>query len=206
MVAAPLSLAFDAQFHQPLCGIDEAGRGPWAGPVVAAALIWPENQPVPAILNDSKKLSARKRETLYAWLCNHARYGIGIASVEEIDGTNILRATHLAMQRAFEALGAPPVPLALIDGNQPPTLPCQTRAVIKGDGCSPSIAGASILAKVTRDRLMSELAVHYPAYGFDRHAGYGTAQHQRALAEHGPCPAHRRSFAPIRALLEARAS
>jgi ribonuclease HII len=191
------SLAFDAHYGANVCGIDEAGRGPWAGPVVAAAVVWPQDAPIPQGLNDSKKLSAKKREALYdAILASGAAWGVGQASVEEIDQLNILRATLLAMQRAFAALPLQP-DCALIDGTHCPALPCSAHAIIKGDAQSVSIAAASIIAKVTRDRLMRQHAATYPAYGFDAHAGYGTKQHQEALAQYGITPLHRRSFAPI---------
>lgn len=189
------------RLHGVVCGIDEAGRGPWAGPVVAAAVIWPQRGDVPCGLNDSKKLSAKKREALYDPIMAQALVGIGTASEQEIDATHILAATHLAMRRACEALPVAPHH-ALVDGNQPPRLACPAHMLVGGDGLSLSIAAASIVAKVYRDRLMQELARLYPAYGFDRHAGYGTAQHRAALEVHGPCPAHRQSFAPIRTLLD----
>lgn len=189
-----------------VCGVDEAGRGPWAGPVVAAAVLFPSAAHIPEGLNDSKKLTASARDRLFSALqsCG-AALGIGIATAEEIDQLNIWGATALAMSRAVAELNPPP-DVALIDGNRlPHSLPCPARAIIGGDGVSLSIAAASILAKVTRDRMMEEYAADYPAYGFARHKGYGTAQHQAALAAHGPCPIHRRSFAPIRALLEVAA-
>lgn len=195
---------FDAQHGARVCGIDEAGRGPWAGPVVAAAVIWREGAEIPSSLNDSKKLSTNKREALYELITAQAHFGIGEASAQEIDQLNILQATFLAMQRAFDALGHLPE-MALIDGNHTPKLPCRALPIIKGDSKSPSIAAASILAKVTRDRQMAALADEFPAYGFERHAGYGTKQHSEALANYGITPHHRRSFAPIRKLLGAAA-
>lgn len=192
--------------HAParVCGVDEAGRGPWAGPVVAAAVIFTPEITVPRGLNDSKKLDRAARETLYLKLTERAViHGIGIASVEEIDTHNIWGATQLAMCRAVAALAVAP-DVALVDGKlKPRGLACETRPVIGGDGISLSIAAASIFAKVTRDRMMEEYAQEYPQYGFERHAGYGTPIHQQALREHGPCPLHRRSFAPIRAMYEA---
>ena len=199
------TLAFDQQYKGIICGIDEAGRGPWAGPVVAAAVIWPEGMDIPEHLNDSKKLNARKREALFDIITEKMHYGVGVASAKEIDQLNILRATQLAMTRSYEALGKP-CDVALIDGNQPPQLFCKSIPVIKGDALSPSIAAASIIAKVTRDRIMAELGQDYPAYGFEKHAGYGTKQHQEALAAHGVTPQHRRSFAPIRKLLQEQAA
>lgn len=185
-------------------GVDEAGRGPWAGPVVAAAVYFAPGAAIPEGLNDSKKLSKSARERLFQSLLDAGvAHGIGLASAEEIDQRNIWQATQLAMRRAVEALPITP-DLALIDGKlHPKPFPCATRPVIGGDGISLSIAAASILAKVTRDRRMDAYARDYPEYGFERHAGYGTAFHQRALATHGPCPIHRRSFAPIRALIPA---
>lgn len=204
MSSSPTRL-LEAQHRGVVCGVDEAGRGPWAGPVVAAALIWPDDLEAPTTLNDSKKLSRSSREHLFSLLLDQTQHGIGIASVEEIDQTNILAATKLAMQRAVAALPTAP-DVALVDGNQPPHLPCQTIAVVKGDSLSVSIAAASILAKVTRDRIMEHLAKTYPQYGFERHAGYGTKQHQDALLRYGVTPAHRRSFAPIRNLLDLKAA
>jgi ribonuclease HII len=195
-------MTLESSFDGPVCGIDEAGRGPWAGPVVAAAVIWQPKRPIPDGLNDSKLVAKPQRQILYDRVHAEAQaIGIGIATVDEIDQLNILGATKLAMQRAYSALGLACV-AALIDGNQPPKLSCKTQAVIGGDGISASIAAASIIAKVTRDRMMAEHAETYPVYGFERHVGYGTPEHQRALASHGPCELHRRSFAPIRRLLE----
>ncbi len=199
-----LNRTFDTQFGARICGIDEAGRGPWAGPVVAGAVMWPEDVEIPAALNDSKKLSATKRDALYEIITTQAHYAVGIATAQEIDQMNILQATFVAMQRAFAQLNTP-ADFALIDGNKLPNIPCPAQAIVKGDSKSPSIAAASIIAKVTRDRMMAELAHKHPEYGFERHAGYGTKQHAEALAANGPCPAHRRSFAPIRKLLEAAA-
>ncbi len=189
-----------------VCGVDEAGRGPWAGPVVAASVMFKSVAAIPTGLNDSKKLTARARALLAAQLKANPSdilFGIGIATVEEIDSLNIWGATALAMARAARALEETP-DIALIDGNlTPPNFPCATQTVIKGDSLSLSIAAASILAKTTRDTMMEEYARQYPQYGFESHAGYGTPAHQEALAAHGPCPIHRRSFKPIRAYLEA---
>ncbi len=190
---------FEKNYPAPLCGVDEVGRGPWAGAVVAAAVILNPLH-IPAGINDSKKLSAKKREIICAELKKHAQWAIGIASVEEIDQLNILQASLLAMRRAVLALPSPPA-FALVDGNRAPDLPCPCETIIKGDSISISIAAASIIAKVTRDNMLTELAREYPQYGFEKHAGYGTKQHQLALAEHGITPEHRRSFAPIKALL-----
>ncbi len=187
-----------------VAGVDEAGRGPLAGPVVAAAVLFERefleaeaNQSL-AGLDDSKKLPASRREFFHALLsaCPHAQIGIASASVEEIDALNILRATHLAMARALAQL-APLPDLALVDGLPVKGLPVPHRAIVGGDAASLSIAAASVMAKVTRDRLMVELAADYPDYGFERHKGYGTKAHLDALRRHGPCPAHRKSFAPV---------
>lgn len=191
-----------------VCGIDEAGRGPLAGPVVAAAVILDRDRLPKALvdgLNDSKKLTDRRREALFALLhdCDGAaRIGVGEASVAEIDTHNILRATHMAMDRACSALGCT-VDVALVDGNQPPRLGagCAVRTVVGGDGLSLSIAAASIVAKVTRDRLMRTLAVGFPHYGWERNAGYGTAAHRAAMREFGVTIHHRRSFASVRDLV-----
>ncbi len=183
-----------------VCGVDEAGRGPWAGPVVAAAVILdPAN--VPSGLNDSKKLTEAKRESLFDPIQKSATVGIGIISAARIDEINILRATLEAMQIAVRALSTPPH-MALVDGNRAPALSCKVETIIGGDAKSLSIAAASIIAKVTRDQLLRSLDRQYPDYHFAAHKGYGTAAHAAALARHGPCPEHRRSFAPIRALLQ----
>lgn len=187
----------------PVCGIDEAGRGPLAGPVVAAAIVLPLRG-VPRGINDSKKLTPERRAELAERLRKVAVYGIGEASVEEIDRINILQATFLAMGRAVAALtaalGHPPAH-ALIDGNLAPRgLPCPSQPLVDGDALCVSIAAASILAKVTRDRTMRELALCHPRYGWERNAGYGTPEHLAALREHGPTPHHRRSFAPVEQL------
>ncbi len=189
----------EADCTLPVCGIDEAGRGPLAGPVVAAAVIL-DPADVPDGLDDSKRLTADRRRVLQAALTSMAMIGVGSASVAEIDEINILNATMLAMRRAFGALPVTPR-FALIDGNRCPDLPCQTLAVVKGDQRCLSIAAASIIAKVHRDALMTDLAVTYPAYGWRRNAGYGTAEHLAALQSHGPTPHHRRSFSPVRAVL-----
>ena len=176
-----------------ICGVDEAGRGPLAGPVCAAAVILPEHLQIPG-LNDSKKLSDKKRRELFPIIKEQAiAYGIAFASVEEIDEINILQATFLAMERAVAQLNGQ-ADFALIDGNREPKLDIESMAVVKGDSRSASIAAASILAKVTRDDYMEELASQYPQYGFEVHKGYGTKRHYQALEEFGMCPAHRRSF------------
>ena len=176
-----------------ICGVDEAGRGPLAGPVCAAAVILPEHLQIPG-LNDSKKLSDKKRRDLFPIIKEQAiAYGIAFATVEEIDEINILQATFLAMERAVAQLNGQ-ADFALIDGNREPKLDIESMAVVKGDSRSASIAAASILAKVTRDDYMEELASKYPQYGFEVHKGYGTKRHYQALEEFGMCPAHRRSF------------
>jgi ribonuclease HII len=181
-------------------GVDEAGRGPLAGPVVAAAVILDAARPIPG-LADSKKLSARQREALYSLIVRDAAsFGVGLASVEEIDQLNIYHATLLAMQRAIAALTLRPEH-ALIDGNVCPALACSARAIIGGDATVPAISAASIIAKVTRDRMMDELALQFPAYGFERHRGYPTVAHCQALTLHGVTPIHRRSFRPVRLCL-----
>ncbi|MGN0828706.1 MAG: ribonuclease HII [Akkermansia sp.] len=184
-----------------VCGIDEAGRGPLAGPVVAAAVVLPPGLALPG-LNDSKKLTARRREALYTQLREDERVliGVGMATAAEIDRLNILRATHAAMARAVLSLPSAP-DFCLIDGLPVPQFPLPQRALVKGDARCLSIAAASIVAKVTRDRLMQDLAQQYPGYGFEKHAGYGTAAHLAALRRLGPCPEHRRSFAPVAQLL-----
>jgi ribonuclease HII len=177
------------------CGIDEAGRGPWAGPVVAAAVVLDATR-IPDGLNDSKTLTEAKREALFAPIMALADVGVGMASVDEIDRLNILQANHLAMQRAVAALTSSPT-LALVDGNRAPPLSIRVQTIIKGDSKSLSIAAASIIAKVTRDRMMKDMDTRYPGYGFAQHKGYGTAAHSQALQRLGPCAIHRKSFAPI---------
>lgn len=179
--------------YQHICGVDEAGRGPLAGPVCAAAVILPENTIIEGV-NDSKKLSEKKREALFDVIKNTAvAYCVAYASVEEIEELNILNATMLAMKRAVEGLEVP-ADYAMIDGNRLPDLSIDAEYIIKGDARSMSIASASILAKVSRDRLMYEYAKEYPLYAFDKHKGYGTKVHKAALLEYGPCPYHRMSF------------
>lgn len=184
----------------PVCGVDEAGRAPWAGPVVAAAAILDPVR-IPVGIDDSKKLSARRREALFAALKASAEIGLGVASVEEIDRVNILQASFLAMRRAIAALPRRPG-YALIDGRFAPSdLGCPGEAVVGGDGRSLSIAAASIAAKVTRDRVMADLARAHPEYGWERNAGYGVPAHRAALEAYGVTPHHRRSFAPIHKML-----
>ena len=192
-------LALEAKYPGPVCGVDEAGRGPWAGPVSAGAVILdPHN--VPAGLNDSKKLTAKARERLEVEIKATAlAWGVGLASPQEIDEINILQATGLAMRRAMAVLKIAPA-FALVDGNYRFDLPCPLRPIVKGDALSASIAAASILAKVERDRIMTAADLEYPQYGFAGHKGYHAASHVAALKAHGPCPIHRMSWAPIRAL------
>jgi len=186
------------QGYNHICGIDEVGRGPLVGPVVAAAVILPPGYTPPA--QDSKKLSAAKRTQLFTDISAMAQVGIGQASVTEIDTLNILQATLLAMTRALDNLPTPP-DYALIDGNKiPATLPCAAQSVVQGDTTSLSIACASIVAKVTRDKILQSLATTYPAYGWDKNAGYGTAQHRQALLDHGITPHHRTSFEPVKSM------
>jgi ribonuclease HII len=193
--------ALESAFHRdgvaPVAGIDEAGRGPLAGPVVAAACILPSAGAI-AGLDDSKKLSAAKREMLYEAITSHPEvvWAVGLADCQEIDRHNILRATHLAMARAADGLATTPA-MCLIDGLPVPGFPRPSHAVVKGDAISLSIAAASILAKVTRDRIMSRMDSEFPQYGFASHQGYGTKAHLDALRIHGPCPQHRRSFRPV---------
>lgn len=176
-----------------ICGVDEAGRGPLAGPVCAAAVILPRGLEIEG-LNDSKKLSEKKRDKLFDAICAEAvSYGIAFASVEEIEQVNISNAAMLAMNRAIEKLSVKPT-LALIDGNRDSAINMPSRCVVKGDAKCADIAAASILAKVTRDRYMLEMAVKYPEYHFEKHKGYGTKLHYEALREYGPCEIHRPSF------------
>ena len=176
-----------------ICGVDEAGRGPLAGPVCAAAVILPANLDIPG-LTDSKKLSDKRRRELYPVIKEQAiAYGIGFASQEEIDQMNILQATFLAMQRAMDQLEVKPE-LALIDGNRQKDFGLPVETVVKGDSLSASIAAASVLAKVTRDDVMLAMAQEYPCYGFEIHKGYGTKAHYEALQKLGPCPIHRMTF------------
>lgn len=198
------NFAIEDTFEGLVAGIDEAGRGPLAGPVVAAAVIFDRPRVPRALkhgLDDSKTLPPAVRAELYdalhdAQAAGVARIGVGSASVTEIDSINILQATLLAMARALDAIGELPA-IALVDGNRPPRLPCPVRTVIGGDGLSLSIAAASVVAKVTRDRQMAELARAHPGFGWERNAGYGTPEHHAALERFGPTPHHRRSFAPV---------
>lgn len=199
--SAPEQLAFAWGAAGRVAGVDEAGRGPLAGPVVAAAVILEPSRPVPG-LADSKVLTARHREELDLYIRAQAcAVAIGEASVEEIDALNILQATLLAMRRAVEALRPAPDHV-LVDGNRLPVLPVPGQAIVRGDATVAAISAASVLAKVHRDRLCDALDRAWPAYGFAVHKGYPTAAHLEALGRHGACPAHRRSFAPVRAVLE----
>lgn len=193
-------LSHEAALGGVVAGIDEVGRGPLAGPVVAAAVVL-DGAALPARLaaelDDSKRLPARRRQELAELVHASCAVGLGVASVAEIDGLNILKATFVAMERAYRALGVA-ADWALVDGNRPPDgLPCRVRCLVGGDGISLSVAAASVVAKVHRDRLMAELAAAWPGYGWERNAGYGTAQHLEALRRLGPTPHHRRSFAPV---------
>lgn len=200
------------QGYTRLAGVDEAGRGPLAGPVVAAAVVFErsflEAQQYGVLLgiDDSKVLSQTQREHFHDYLthCNALSYAVGVADVSEIDRRNILSATHLAMARALEQL-SPPADYALVDGLPVKGLPCGSLAIVDGDARCLSIAAASIIAKVARDRMMTELDRVYPLYGFARHKGYGTREHMRALLAHGPSPVHRQSFRPVREAMRLRA-
>ncbi len=183
-----------------VAGVDEAGRGPLAGPVVVAAVVLDPDRPIDG-LDDSKKLNEKRREELFPLIIERS-LAWSVVEIEpaEIDRINILQATLLGMKQAVEQL-LPRPSLALIDGNQAPQLDCAVRTIVQGDSLEPAISAASILAKVTRDRLMKKLHIDYPDYGFDRHKGYPTADHLARLARYGPCPIHRRSFAPVRKVL-----
>ena len=185
--------AYAAEGYANICGVDEAGRGPLMGPVCAAAVILPRGLVIEG-LNDSKKLSEKKREALFTVITGNAvAYGIGFASAEEIDEINILNASMLAMERAIEALSVK-ADFALIDGNCKRNIKIPAETVVGGDAKVPSIAAASVLAKVSRDRLCYELDKEYPQYGFAKHKGYGTSEHMETLRRYGPCPAHRKTF------------
>ena len=180
-----------------VAGVDEAGRGPLAGPVVVAAVVLNPDRPIDG-LDDSKKLNEKRREELFPLIIERSlAWSVVAIEPAEIDRINILQATLLGMQQAVEQL-LPLPSLALIDGNRAPQLDCVVRTIVQGDSLEPAISAASILAKVTRDRLMKKLHFDYPEYGFDRHKGYPTADHLARLARYGPCPIHRRSFAPVR--------
>jgi len=202
MSKGPTLLLEKAFVGGPVCGVDEAGRGPWAGPVSAGAVILHDNpRKVPKGLDDSKKLTAKAREALEVEIKAKAvAWGVGFASVEEIHELNILHATGLAMRRAIEALAVQPM-FALVDGNYRFQLPCEVKTVVGGDGKSKSIAAASILAKVARDRLMVEMDGVYPGYGFASHKGYNAPTHIEALVSLGPCEIHRRAWRPVKLVL-----
>ncbi len=188
-----------------IAGVDEAGRGPLAGPVLIAAVILDPRNHI-AGLDDSKRLTEKRREALYPQIKERAlAWSIVEVDAEEIDRVNILQATMLGMQRAVEQLSPAPQ-IALVDGNRAPVLACEVRTIVQGDRLEPAISAASILAKVTRDRLMKAFHLRYPCYGFDRHKGYPTAEHRRLLAENGPCAIHRKSFAPVRDALQRKGS
>ncbi len=196
-------LALERKYGGPIAGVDEAGRGPWAGPVVAAAVIFIGKPP--AGIDDSKQLSAEAREALFPEILAAAHAGIGIVDVETIDGLNIYHATHAAMCEAVKKLGRVPSAV-LVDGNRLPKFDMPAEALIGGDALSLSIAAASIVAKVTRDRIMRELALSFPLYGWERNKGYGTKEHAAALRLHGVTCHHRRSFQPVRERLAMEAS
>jgi ribonuclease HII len=205
MTGATGAFLFEPEVDALLAGVDEAGRGPLAGPVVAAAVILDAAYPI-AGLADSKTLSATRREELAGQIRVHASaWALGMASVEEIDRLNILQATLLAMQRAVQGLSVLPA-LVLVDGNCAPRLSCPVRTVVRGDASVKAISAASILAKVARDALLLELDSQYPGYGLAGHKGYPTAAHLRALEGLGPSPIHRRSFGPVKRLLENKKS
>ncbi len=197
-------LSYENNFEGAVAGIDEAGRGPWAGPVVAAAVILP-NGNIPDGLNDSKKLSKKRRAELFITIQQTCLVGIGIATVEEIDEINILQASLLAMRRAVDELSQQPdanLAACLVDGNKDPNLNLPTECIVKGDGKSLSIAAASIIAKVFRDKIMADLSQVYPHYDWQQNSGYGVPKHIEALRLVGISPHHRKSFAPIRKLID----
>jgi ribonuclease HII len=201
MIGKTDTASLEADADTIVAGVDEAGRGPLAGPVVAAAVVLSAAYSIDG-LADSKTLSASRREALATQVRAHATaWALGMASVEEIDRLNILQATLLAMQRAVQGLAMTP-DLVLVDGNRAPRLSCPVRTVVRGDALIKSISAASILAKVARDAILQHLDGEYPGYGFAVHKGYPTAAHQRALEALGPSPVHRRSFGPVRRLLE----
>ena len=200
MAPARPSYKMERQIGGTVAGVDEAGRGPLAGPVVAAAVVLTAKS-FPRGVGDSKQLSPEIREDLFPRIHAACAVGVGVCSVEEIDSLNILRASLLAMRRALDALPLIPT-AALVDGNQPPEFPCPVTCVVEGDGRCLSIAAASVIAKVTRDRIMRDLALRHIGYGWETNFGYATPEHRAALRRLGPTPLHRRSFAPVRALLQ----
>lgn len=196
-------LLLENSFNGPVCGVDEVGRGAWAGQVLACAAALKEQTVPTELLNnidDCKKLTSKKRQSLACQIKRHFYLSLGRADVEEIDSLNIANATMLAMKRAIESMPVAPV-VALIDGNRAPSVPIPCKTVIKGDGISLSIAAASIIAKVARDAHMAKLATQYPHYGWERNAGYGTKIHRQALKDHGVTQYHRKSYAPIKIYL-----
>lgn len=201
----PIRASFELEANEirlgaaPIAGVDEAGRGPWAGPVVAAAVIL-DLDAIPPGMADSKALTPEEREAIYPRILETAHVGVGIANVARIDRDNILNATMWAMAEAVAGLTVAPR-LVLIDGNRAPKLAAESRTIVKGDARCLSIAAASIVAKVTRDRMMVALGAEFPAYGFERHKGYGTPEHQAALVRHGVTEHHRRSFKPVQLAL-----
>ena len=200
MAAAKPSYRMERRIGGVVAGVDEAGRGPLAGPVVAAAAVLTGKR-FPKGVSDSKQLAPELREALYPKILACCAVGVGVCSVEEIDRLNILRASLLAMRRALDALPVTPT-AALVDGNQPPEFPCPVTCVVEGDARCLSIAAASVVAKVTRDRMMRELAALHAGYGWETNFGYATPEHRAALRRLGPTPLHRRSFAPVRELLQ----
>lgn len=187
--------------HHRVAGVDEAGRGPLAGPVVVAAVMLPLNHGLQG-LDDSKRLSKKQRETLFPLIQQEAlAYAVVIVDVDEIEALNILRASLTGMQRAVQQLDPAPT-LTLVDGNRAPELDCEVHTIIEGDHWVPAISAASILAKVTRDGIMAGYHQQYPQYGFDHNQGYPTPEHLKLLKQHGPCPIHRKTFAPVREALE----
>ena len=194
-----LEVSARSKGYSNIAGVDEVGRGPWAGPVVAAAVVlnWEKLEFLPYLeINDSKKLSASKRKKIFDLLPSYASFGVGLAQVNEIDNLNILKASLLAMSRAISDLPKKP-DYIFVDGNNLPKLPCSGEPIVRGDCCSISIAAASIVAKVTRDYIMTKLAEAHPGYGWERNSGYGTPEHKKALVQLGVTEHHRISYAPI---------
>lgn len=209
MAETMTDLSIESAYSGPVCGIDEAGRGPLAGPVVAACVYIPAaalEKPFWLKVTDSKKLTAARRAALYEDIVAHTSFGIAEASVDEIDTLNIHHATLLAMKRAYESMRGIKMVAALVDGRFVPSISCKTQPVVSGDSLSLSIAAASILAKVTRDRIMDELHAQFPHYGWNSNAGYGTRTHMDGVRVHGITPHHRKSYAPVRAVLTREAA